>query len=287
MNKFLSNDVKGKSDVSKSTPEKVVKKGKAGLKIMIQVDFEGVAGVVNFDEIYPGHAHFERNCKMLTNEVNAAIEGASAAGATEFIVRDGHAGNINVDPLLLDKRAMLTRGRVPGTPHTMVLGIDSTFDALLFIGAHARAGEEKGTLSHTMSLDVLDFRINDRPLFEPAFNALYAGQFGVPVVFLAGDDAACREAAMNFGDIETVATKYAFGRTCAMSKSPEFVCDEIRAGVKNAILNLDKGTVFSLEKPYRMEVKVKVKGSETGEEKVDSCTSDNLEVIMKRFWEHL
>jgi len=72
-----------------------------------------------------------------------------------------------------------------------------------------------------------------------------------------------------------------------MSKSPEFVCDEIRAGVKNAILNIDKGTVFSLEKPYRMEVKVKVKGSETGEEIVDTCTSDILEVIMKRFWEHL
>ena len=92
---------------------------------------------------------------------------------------------------------------------------------------------------------------------------------------------------MNFGDIETVTTKYAFGRTCAMSKSPEFVCDEIRAGVKKAILNIDKGTVFSLDKPYRMETRVKVKGSETGEEKVVTCTSDILEEIMKKFWENL
>ncbi|HBG23808.1 MAG TPA: hypothetical protein DDX10_01810 [Rikenellaceae bacterium] len=258
---------------------------KKGLKVMIQVDFEGVTGVVNFDEIYPGHSHFERNTRILTNEINAAVEGAAAAGATTIIVRDGHAGNINVDPLLLDKRAMLTRGRLPGTPHTMVLGIDSTFDALLFIGAHARAGVENGTLSHTMSLKVLDFRINDTPLFEAAYNSLYAGKFGVPVVFLSGDDAACREAIENFGNIDTVVTKYSFGRTCATSKSPEVVYDQIRKGVERSLLNLEKGCIFKMESPYRMEVRVKA--DETTGEKTVTATSDTLEVVMKRFWENL
>ncbi len=258
---------------------------KKGLKVMIQVDFEGVTGVVNFDEIYPGHPHFERNATILTKEINAAVEGAAAAGATTIIVRDGHAGNINVDPLLLDKRAMLTRGRLPGTPHTMVLGIDSTFDALLFIGAHSRAGVENGTLSHTMSLKVLDFRINDRPLFEAAYNSLYAGQFGVPVVFLAGDDAACREAIENFGNIDTVVTKYSFGRTCATSKSPEVVYDQIREGVERSLLNLDKGCIFKMERPYRMEVRVKT--DEPAGEKTVTAISDTLEVVMKKFWENL
>jgi D-amino peptidase len=258
---------------------------KRGLKVMIQVDFEGVTGVVNFDEIYPGHPHFERNTRILTNEINAAVEGAVAAGATTIVVRDGHAGNINVDPLLLDKRAMLTRGRLPGTPHTMVLGIDSTFDALLFIGAHARAGVENGTLSHTMSLKVLDFRINDRPLFEAAYNSLYAGKFGVPVVFLSGDDAACREAIENFGNIDTVVTKYSFGRTCATSKSPEVVYDQIRKGVERSLLNLERGCIFKMESPYRMEVRVKT--DETKGEKTVTATSDTLEVVMKRFWENL
>ncbi len=256
-----------------------------GLKIMIQVDFEGVTSVVNFDEIYPGHIHFERNVEILTKEINAAIEGAIAAGATEIIVRDGHSGNINVDPLLLDKRAKLTRGRLPGTPHTMVLGIDSTFDALLFIGAHSRAGVEEGVLSHTMSLKVLDFRINDVPLFEAAYNALYAGQFGVPVVFLSGDDAACREAVENFGEIETVITKYAYGRTCAMNKSPEVVYNEIRTGVKRALLNIGNGKVFTMDKPYRMEVKVK--GEQPGTEIVVKHTSDTLESVMRTFWKNL
>lgn len=250
---------------------------------MIQTDFEGVTGVVNFDEIYPGHIHFDRNCKILTREVNAAVEGAFAAGATEVIVRDGHAGNINVDPVFLDKRAKLTRGRLPGTPHTMVLGIDSTFDALLFIGAHARAGVENGTLSHTMSLNVLDFRINDKPLFEAAYNSLYAGQFGVPVVFLSGDDAACREAIENFGAIDTVVTKYSYGRTCAMSKSPEVVYKEITESVKRALNNLDNAVVFKMERPYKMEVRIK---TELGEKTIVH-TSDTLEAVMKTFWQYL
>lgn len=254
-----------------------------GLKIMIQTDFEGVTGVVNFNEIYPGHEHFDRNCKILTREVNAAIEGAVAAGATEIVVRDGHAGNINVDPVLLDKRARLTRGRLPGTAHTMVLGIDSTFDALLFIGAHARAGVQNGTLSHTMSLDVLDFRINDKPLFEAAYNSLYAGLFGVPVVFLAGDDAACREAIENFGVVDTVVTKYSYGRTCAMSKSPEVVYEEIRESVKHALNNLNNAAVFKMDPPYKMELWVK---TDAGEKYV-TRTSDTLEVVMKNFWEYL
>ncbi len=250
---------------------------------MIQTDFEGVTGVVNFNEIYPGHEHFDRNCKILTREVNAAIEGAVAAGATEIVVRDGHAGNINVDPVLLDKRARLIRGRLPGTAHTMVLGIDSTFDALLFIGAHARAGVQNGTLSHTMSLDVLDFRINDKPLFEAAYNSLYAGLFGVPVVFLAGDDAACREAIENFGVVDTVVTKYSFGRTCAMSKSPEVVYGEIRESVKHALNNLNNAVVFKMDPPYKMELWVKTDSTE----KYVIRTSDTLEVVMKKFWEYL
>jgi D-amino peptidase len=263
----------------------IIGKSGKGLKIMIQVDFEGVTNVVNWDEIYPGHPHFDRNCDILTGEINAAIEGAVAAGAVEIIVRDGHSGNINVNPLLLDPRAKLTKGRVPGTPHTMVLGIDSTYDALLFIGAHARAGESMGTLSHTMSLKVNDFRINGRPLFEPAFNALYAAQFGVPVVFLSGDNMACKEAFENFGPIETVETKFAYGRNCAMSKSPVRVYEEIRAGVERALLDLENGCVFKLESPYKMELEVQ---QEEGQEPLFvEYESDVLYDVMKKFWEYL
>lgn len=284
MKQSISNKSQKEMIASSAAPSQGVEPNQPkGLKIMIQVDFEGVTGVVNFDEIYPGHIHFERNCEILTREVNAAIEGAVAAGATEIVVRDGHAGNINVDPLLLDSRATLIRGRVPGNPTTMVLGIDSTYDALLFIGAHARAGEQMGVLSHTMSLNVLDFKINSIPISEPAYNSLYAAQFGVPVVFLAGDNTACKEAIENFGEIETVVTKYAFGRTCAKNKSPWVVNEQITAAVKRALSNLESAKPFIIEPPYKMELKI----LEEDQERDIYHESDSLEEIMRKFWDNI
>ena len=78
---------------------------KDGLKIMIGVDFEGITDVVIFDEIYNNHPFFERNAKQLTAEVNAAIEGALDSGATEIVVRDGHGGDQNCIPQLLNRVA--------------------------------------------------------------------------------------------------------------------------------------------------------------------------------------
>ena len=80
-------------------------------------------------------------------------------------------------------------------------------------------------------------------------------------------------------------TKYSFGRTCATSKSPEIVYAEIRTGVERALKNLNKAKIFTMEKPYRMEVKVK--GEEPGSVEIYSHTSDTLEVVMKKFWEKL
>jgi len=268
-----------------STSEKTSKKH--GLKVMIQVDFEGVAGVVNFDETYPGHVHFLRNCELLTNEVNAAVEGALAAGATEIIVRDGHSANISVDPIRLNPKAKLIRGRKPNTPETMVIGIDSTYDALLFIGAHARAGISEGVLSHTMSLKVVDLTINGTPISEVAFNSLYAGQFGVPVVFVAGDSETSREAKETLGEnIVTTITKEPIGRTCAINYSPQLVCKQIKRDVEKALRNIDKGTIFKMDKPYRMDLKV-MKGSTPDTLLLINYQSDTLMSVMKRFWQTL
>lgn len=260
---------------------------KHGLKVMIQADFEGIAGVVTFDEIYPGHIHFLRNCELLTNEVNAAVEGALAAGATEIIVRDGHSANISIDPIRLNPKAKLIRGRKPNTPETMVIGIDSTYDALLFIGAHARAGIPEGVLSHTMSLKVVEFKINGIPISEAAFNSLYAGQFGVPVVFVAGDSETSREAKETFGEnIVTTITKEPIGRTCAINYSPQKVCRQIKKDVEKALRNIDNGKVFKMDKPYKMDLKV-MKGTTPDTLQVINYQSDTLMSVMKRFWQTL
>ena len=195
---------------------------------MIGVDFEGITDVVIFDEIYNDHPFFERNSKQLTAEVNAVIDGALEAGATEIVVRDGHGGDQNCIPAMLNPVALYANGRKPGTPETMVIGIDETYDALIFVGAHAMAGKKNGVLSHTMSRTVIDYKLNGVSMGECPYNAIYAAQFGVPVIMIVGDDVTEEETKQFFGNIGTVVTKKAIGRTAALNKHPQLVLAEIK-----------------------------------------------------------
>lgn len=281
-----------------------------GLKIMIGVDFEGITDVVIFDEIYNDHPFFTRNSTQLTAEVNAAIEGALAAGATEIIVRDGHGGNQNCNPHLLHRAALYANGRKPGTPETMVIGIDESYDALMFIGAHAMAGKKEGVLSHTMSRKVIDFKINGVSMGECPYNALYAGQFGVPVILIEGDDITARETHEFFGEIATVVTKQAIGRIAALNRHPQDVCLEIRAKAKQAVAVLKKdldaartagklqelksgklpytaAKVLKMEPPYKMEVWLSADKDGTEVDKYDTAASDNLRDVMQAFWNNI
>lgn len=283
---------------------------KKGLKIMIGVDFEGITDVVIFEEIYNDHPFFERNSAQLTAEVNAAIEGAIAAGASEIVVRDGHGGNQNCNPVLLHPKALYVNGRKPGTPQTMVIGIDQSYDALLFIGAHAMAGKKNGVLSHTMSRKVLDYKLNGISMGECPYNALYAGQFGVPVIFIEGDDVTAQETKEFFGNIATVITKNAIGRTAACNRNPKTVCAEIREKVENAVTllqeDLAKATalgnleelrngklpytaakVMKMAPPYKMEAWLSADKDGTEVDKYITATSDHLLEVMQEFWNNI
>ncbi len=159
-----------------------------GLKVFISVDMEGLAGVVTGSDVNPtgpDYAHFRA---IMAGETNAAIEGAIIAGATEVVVRDSHGVKQNLLPGAVDPRARLLRGQSTG-PRNMMEGIDKTFDAVVFIGYHAKAGTPNAILEHTSTGNVVDFSINGVSLPEGGYNAVVAGMAGVPVVFAAGDKA--------------------------------------------------------------------------------------------------
>jgi D-amino peptidase len=164
-----------------------------GRKVFVSVDMEGVAGVVTSDQLGPPGFEYERFRTFMTNETLAAIEGARAAGATEFVVADSHGNGQN---LLIEKFAKDTRVvRSWPRPLAMMEGIDATFDAVLFIGYHASTVNPQGVRAHTFSSATLaDVRLNGASVTEAAFNAAIAGHFGVPVVMLSGDDAFVKEA---------------------------------------------------------------------------------------------
>ena len=155
---------------------------------------------------------------LLTQEVNATIKGARAGGAASFVVNEGHGGNLfaNVLPWELDSSAILIRGFPK--PLIMVTGIDSSFGTLMFIGAHANAGS-KGVMPHNFAFD--SFTVNGKVLNEVGINALIAGEMGVAVSLVSGDDVLIAETKpmLNNGFVAIV-TKYAVGRSAAITYSP-------------------------------------------------------------------
>ncbi len=171
------------------------------------------------------------------------------------MVRDSHAGARNILPEMLNKNAKLLRDWSGGYK-SMMEGIDETFDAVIFIGYHAKAGTPDAILEHTMRELVTDVAINGISLPEAGINALIAGSYDVPVVFLSGDLAVCKQVKNLLGEVETVAVKEGIGNS-ALNIHPEVAQGKIRAGVKKALLNRKKYKPYKLKPPYVLVLRLK------------------------------
>src|SRR5688572_10834107 len=203
------------------------------LKVFISVDMEGLAGVVAGAEVSPTGPDYGHFRAIMAGETNAAIEGAFRAGATDVVVRDSHGEKRNLLPADVDPRARLLRGASAG-PKNMMEGIDSTFGAVVFVGYHARAGTPRAILEHTSTGNVVDLAINGVSLPEAGYNALTAGLYGVPVVFVAGDRAVVEQVRGLLGPIVGVAVKEEIDNA-SLGLSPRRAQEEIRRGVEQAV----------------------------------------------------
>lgn len=183
------------------------------MRIYISADMEGITGLVDAVDVQPGGADYERGRVMMTEDVNAAVRGAVAAGATDILVNDAHGPMRNILPDQLHPAARLVRGRPK--PMGMLEGLDRSFDAVLCVGYHARAGT-LGVLSHSfMGHEIEDMWLDGKPIGEIGLIHATAAALGVPVVVLTGDDAACAEAADWDPAVRTVAVKKARDRFAA------------------------------------------------------------------------
>ena len=189
------------------------------LKIFISADMEGVAGVSTWDvQANAKGREYEEFRRLMTQEVNAAVQGAYDAGATEVVIADSHGDAQNIDVAVLDKRAELIRAWP--RPLSMMEGIDNSFAAVVFIGYHASEGTPGAVLAHTFT-GTMAIKLNGVDVPEAGFNAAIAGDFGVPVVFVSGDQVIGEQARKLFGPIETVAVKQAIGYHAAKMMMPE------------------------------------------------------------------
>ncbi|MGA2083217.1 MAG: M55 family metallopeptidase [Holophaga sp.] len=210
------------------------------MKLLIAVDMEGATGVTAWDHVDPKTAEYLRFRNLLTADVNAAVEGALAAGAGDILVVDGHwnSGNVLIEEL--NPKAQLITGT--HLPLSMVEGVQGGADAALFVGYHARAGTLHAVLDHTWSdRRIINLWLNGRLAGETGLNGALCGAYGVPVLLVTGDQAVAAEARDWIPGLETAVVKTALGRTGAQCLPPAETGPLIHAAARRAVRRfLDK-----------------------------------------------
>ncbi len=225
------------------------------MKILIADDMEGITGVVSWKHVDPDHTEYARYRRLMTGDVNAAIRGAFNGGADEVVVADGHNGGRNILIEELDGRARLNSGSP--SRFSMVQGIDEGADAVLFVGYHARAGTLNAVLCHTWTTQIINVWLNGRPVGEIGVNASLCGWFGVPLLMISGDRAACAEACEWVDGVETAVVKTASGRYAAECLPPAQTAARIEAAAEKAVRRFAQGQgpkPLVTETPVRMRI---------------------------------
>lgn len=232
---------------SASSDEKEAK----GLRIYIHTDLEGVTGIDTFEMIQRDGKRYRECCELLMADINAAVDGAFAGGATHVTVLDSHGGGKNFIAELLDPRA-----EADPKANGMWWGkLDGTYAGTFFIGAHAMAGTINGFLDHTQnSLQWYNYIVNGRKTGELGQWGIVAGSFGVPMLMVSGDEAACVEARQFFGPIKTAIVKRGIGRNRAELVETAEARKRIREAARDAIALIGTAKPYVVNMPMEIVV---------------------------------
>ena len=225
-------------------------------KIYISADLEGVVGAVTGEQLGPGGFEYNRFREFMTGEVNAAIKAARAAGATEILVADSHGNGQNLLIEKLPKDVKLIRSWP--RPLGMMEGIDSSFDRVIFTGYHSSTDNMEGVRAHTFSSARLtSVKVNGKVMSEGSWNAAVAGEFGVPVIMIAGDDAAVNEVKALIGNAEGAIVKESISFHSAKSLHPDAAYDLIAEKTSYAVKNIKKYKPYKIKGPLTVSVSFK------------------------------
>jgi D-amino peptidase len=228
------------------------------MKVLVIGDIEGVSGVVKREQVLGGEKLYDEARRLYTEEINAGVRGAYAAGAAEVVVMDCHGAGggwmfNSLLPELLDPRCDYVVQEM-WTEYTDFL--QEGCDAALLIGMHAKAGTPDGVLCHTVSGQAWrDVRFNGVSVGETGINAAFCGQWGCPIVLVTGDDAVCREAHDLLGEqLTTVSVKKGLGTYSARNVAPVRARELIESGARRALEQRESVLPFDPGKPCEIEV---------------------------------
>ena len=205
-----------------------------GVKVFISFDMEGVAGIVDWSQCRGPGQPYEEGRRLLLGEVNAAIDGAMAGGATEIVCNDSHGTMNNLDPAELHGQAAYVSGR--HKPLYMMQGLDATADLVFMVGYHGSISGESSVLSHTYNPAVISHvALNGTRVGESGINALVALACQAPVGLITGDQHTIAEADPFLPDAERVVVKESFTRFGAANLHPEVARELIGDGARRAV----------------------------------------------------
>ena len=237
------------------------------MKVYISADIEGITGLVSWSQCSrpDGKSYdYQFARRMMSHDVNAAIRGARAAGATQIVVKDSHGNSKNLLIEDLEPGIELVSGHGSGIDG-MMMGLDSTFDAAILVGYHAKAGTHGGIMEHTITGGVHRLFVNGIETGEMGLSAGVAGRYGVPLVMVSSDTAGCREAQTLVDGIVTTSTKDGLGRYMGRllhpSETGPAIEDAARIGVE-----IRKSLV-----PYVFEEPTKIRVEFNRAEEADQC----------------
>jgi D-amino peptidase len=233
------------------------------VKVFIVSDIEGCAGVIKGDQTGPNGdmTLYQEARKLYTEEINAAVRGAKAAGGTEIVVMDCHGAgegytfnSLIAEDLDPDCEFVV---QDEWTEYTEFL--EQGVDAALFVGMHARAGTGEGVMNHTVSgVDFQNLWFNGTLVGETGINAALCGTWGCPVLLVTGDDAACAEGRELLGDgLTTVAVKTGLGASSARQIPPVRARAMIEEGATKALSDLGAVEPWSPGSPCEITVSFK------------------------------
>jgi D-amino peptidase len=232
-----------------------------GVRIFISVDMEGISGVTRWADVATRGQDYQRARSWMTADVNAAVAGARAAGATEFVVEENHGVEMLCNLVLdeIDPEVDVVRGQPRGGPTTM-WALDESFDAMFLVGHHASAGHYPGVCAHTISYGAYkDVRLDGRALSEGEMFALAATQRGVPTALIAGDDVVAGIMEKVCPGIETAVVKRALSREAAVIIPPVRAQRIIQAAATRAVERVRAGEIDAREAhpPFAIEVELR------------------------------
>ncbi len=231
------------------------------MRVFISVDMEGISGVTRWADVSASGQDYQRARSWLTADVNAAVQGARRAGATEFVVEENHGVEMLCNVVLdeIDPEVDVVRG-LPRGGATTLAGLDGSFDAMFLVGHHAAAGDYPGICAHTISYgEYRVVRCNDRPISEGEIFATIAAALDVPTALITGDDVACARLARFVPGIETACVKRALSHTAGVIIPPARARRAIADAADIAMRRVRAGG-FALpvfEPPYAFEIELR------------------------------